>query len=336
MGRRRRRRQGWRPSHLLEGVALGGRWLPEPLVRSAAAPLGAFLARRGPFRRQVRDGLATAFARDLDEARRLRLAAAVYEHFVQLLWEIGQLGRLPTERIAGRVRLAHIERFDAALAEGRGAIMVSGHVGNWLWGLARLAHEGYPLTMVSRQRGASPKERYLEAAARRHGLDVISQRDTRACLRALREGRVLVLVIDRRVRRTTSVCVPFFGQPATSVTGPARLALATGAPVLHYAVHRVADGRFEGCVDPPLPLIHTGDRERDVWVNTAGYHLAIEQAIRRRPEQWIWHRRRWRLRTEPGLDYEALVASLPRYLAGAQAGEPGNAHHPAISRCAGG
>jgi KDO2-lipid IV(A) lauroyltransferase len=112
------------------------------------------------------------------------------------------------------------------------------------------------------------------------------------------------------------VCVPFFDRAATSVTGPYRLARLTGAPVFSFGVRRVAGGRFEGSIEP-LPLIDTGNAERDAWLNTALHQRSIEEAIRRAPAQWVWHRRRWRMREESLMQFLELSEELRRYVAGA-------------------
>ena len=106
-------------------------------------------------------------------------------------------------------------------------------------------------------------------------------------------------MIDQRVRQG-GLLVPFFGHPASSAPGPAAIALKTDAPVVLIAARRITtpQGRVRHRVEiqPPIPLIRSGDRERDLLENTARFQLAGEEAIRRAPAQWLWTHRRWGLK----------------------------------------
>src|SRR5688500_15258128 len=165
-----------------------------------------------------------------------------------------------------------------------------------------------PITVVVRSQGESPIEDHLTRMRSRHRIECVPDTKAADCIRALRRNRVLVLLIDRRHQGPGGICVPFFGQPARSTPGPARLALLTGAPVIACGSWRRPDGSIEGLAEPPLPLIRSGDNERDIWLNTAQHQAAIERLVRHAPEQWIWHRRRWRLRKrEPGPLYAELT-----------------------------
>ncbi len=74
------------------------------------------------------------------------------------------------------------------------------------------------------------------------------------------------------------------------------MALKTGAAVVPVYNVRQPDGRYTVFFEPEIPLIRTGDMERDIEVNTALYNQAIERYVRRHPEQWFWVHRRWKTR----------------------------------------
>jgi KDO2-lipid IV(A) lauroyltransferase len=122
----------------------------------------------------------------------------------------------------------------------------------------------------------------------------------RAALRALRDGKVLGLLFDQNASRREGVFVPFFGRPACTREGPVRLAMRTGAPVIPVFIERVGEsGRHRVRVCAPLDLVPEGwggDAQAAVVENAARMTAAIEAAIRRAPDQWIWTHRRWRTR----------------------------------------
>jgi len=303
-----------RPSaDLLERfVLLIGR-LPEPLLQAQAPWVGSLLARGGRGRR-VRQHLAFAYGEALSPAGRDQLSVAVCRHIARLAAESAGLFRATPEEVERRVLVPRAPALAPALAQGKGLIIVSGHLGNWEWSLAALARLG-PVSVVVNEVGRGPLNRRVQQARQALGVELLPAGDARGCLAALRAGRILVLLADRRVRRGPAVCVPFFGQPASCVPGPARLALASEAPVMIGGARRLPDGRFLLDGETSVELIRTGDRRRDVALNTARQQYTIERAIRAQPDQWLWDRRRWLLRRdEPGEDYQALLELLPEYV----------------------
>jgi Kdo2-lipid IVA lauroyltransferase/acyltransferase len=111
-------------------------------------------------------------------------------------------------------------------------------------------------------------------------------------LRALRRGEALGLLIDQDTR-VQSVCVPFFGTRASTPRAPADLTLRSGAATVAVFLQRGPDGRYHMSgqeVDVPC----SGNSEADVLALTTAYSAAIEAAIRRFPEQWVWMHQRWK------------------------------------------
>jgi KDO2-lipid IV(A) lauroyltransferase len=156
---------------------------------------------------------------------------------------------------------------------------------------AHLSARGYPLRSLARPL----REERLESRLRRHresmGVHTLSARDgTRSAVRHLRRGGLLGVLIDQRVR-SGGVTVPFLGQPTRMVDGPARLALATGAPVVPGGVYRDAGNRHRVVLDPPiLPDPGAADPVTDL---TARLAAALERRIHEHPDQWMWIHPRW-------------------------------------------
>jgi KDO2-lipid IV(A) lauroyltransferase len=116
-------------------------------------------------------------------------------------------------------------------------------------------------------------------------------------LRAMRRGDLLVLPFDQNSTRDLGVFVPFFGLPASTNSGIARIALRSGAPVVPAFI--VRQGRTAQHVVHVLPILYaedTGDFERDVVYNTERFSRVFEDMVRRYPEQWLWVHRRWKTR----------------------------------------
>jgi KDO2-lipid IV(A) lauroyltransferase len=92
------------------------------------------------------------------------------------------------------------------------------------------------------------------------------------------------------------VFVDFFGRPAATAAGAAAFALRTGAAVVPAFCYRRADDTLMVQVFPRVPVENTGDRERDILVNTQRFTAVIEEQVRERPDLWLWIHRRWMAR----------------------------------------
>jgi Kdo2-lipid IVA lauroyltransferase/acyltransferase len=103
--------------------------------------------------------------------------------------------------------------------------------------------------------------------------------------------------MDTNMTPPQGVFVPFFGIPAYTASGLARVALRTGAAVVPgFTVWDEQQRKYKICFDPALALVRSGDDEADVVANTAAFTAVIEKYVRRHPEQWLWVHRRWKTR----------------------------------------
>ena len=192
------------------------------------------------------------------------------------------------------------EHIQAALAKGRGAIVITAHLGNWELGGFGIAHMAGSVLVVARELSNPYVEAYLQRWRKQAGLEVADRRGAlRHVVRRLPEGGCVAMLIDQNQRRG-GVFVPFFGRLASTVPSAASIALKYDVPVLTGYTYRVGTGAFH-CVhmDPPFELIRTGDHEADVVANTAQFTRRLEEVIRRHPDQWLWLHSRWK-RRPPG------------------------------------
>ena len=204
----------------------------------------------------------------------------------------------------GRAELAldGREHLDAALASGRGAILVTCHLGNWEVAACELARAGYPLAVVTGEQLGRLAPAVRRDKARR-GILVLRPADGRRALyRALAANRILVLLIDGDVWRKART-VAFLGRPAAVPCGAHRLARSTGAPLMAAAMRRRGPLAFHATIHAPVAL---GARPEA----TLGELLRpLERAIARDPSQWCLFRPLW---DEPAP--ATPVAAAPRAL----------------------
>jgi Kdo2-lipid IVA lauroyltransferase/acyltransferase len=270
----------------------GGRLLNDAQAASVGAALGRTGYRIGIKKRVVEDNLRTAFP-DADDAWVTSTAEAAYSHLGRETMMTLRLSWMSREEVLERTGVIGEDAVRAYHEAGRGMVLVAGHLGNWEIGAAAMAARGYPITAIAK-RAANPLfySRILAARARL-GVGVIDFQDaTRPTLRALRSGQLVAFAADQHAGRA-GLWVPFFGRLASTYRGPATMALRTGAPIFLCVPLRQPDGRYVVRMEQ-VEAEPTGDMEADVLRVTTEYSRRLEEAVRRNPEQYLWHHRRWR------------------------------------------
>ena len=246
--------------------------------------------RRAVVEKQVAAAFPEASEDEVD-----RIARASYEHLGRATIETALLSTLGREQVLDL--FDGVDGWDAVeggLAQGKGLIFVTGHLGNWELAGAYTAARGIGLDAVARRMANPLFDAYLTRTRERLGMTVVHDADAvRRTPRSLRDGRAVAFVSDQGVLGLASTFVPFFGRPAKTPRGPAVFALRLGVPVVFGCALRQPSGRYRIAFEP-VPVVDTGDRERDVDATVAAYTATLERWVRRAPEQYFWQHRRWR------------------------------------------
>jgi KDO2-lipid IV(A) lauroyltransferase len=246
--------------------------------------------RREVVERQVRAALP-----DLPPAEALRIARASYAHLGRTTTETALLPSYDAGRIISLFE--EVEGWsivEERLAREKGLIIVSGHLGNWELGGAYAAARGLPIQAVSRYMENPLFDRYLTRTRERIGMTIVHDDEAvRRVPRALRSGHAIAFLIDQGAVGLASTWVPFFGRLAKTPRGPAVFALRLGTPMVFGASLRQPSGRYRLTFEP-IDTTPTGDLDADVDRIVTDYTAVLERWIRRAPEQYFWHHRRWK------------------------------------------
>ena len=274
---------GFVPAHLPPAIGLA-------LGRRVGDVLWWMLPRR---RRMALQNIERSLGRELGPAEVRRLARRSFQHLGMNLVEACRYFLRPTHVMLSQVHVEGVEHLRRAAAAGHGILVLTAHYGNWELLAAAHGLTGLPLSFVVRPLDEPILDDLADRFRRRSGAElIVKHRAVREVMQALRRGRMVGILLDQNATRAEGVFVPFFGIPACTSKGLALLALRTGAPVVPVFLRREPDGRHCMDVRPPLPAPAGGD----VLAYTAAFNEAIEAAIRRAPEQWLWMHARWRTR----------------------------------------
>jgi KDO2-lipid IV(A) lauroyltransferase len=287
-------------AHRAEYAALRGAVAAiERLSFSRAGRIGARIGGLGfsplKIRRAVVERQLRAALPDRDEAELEHIARAAYAHLGRTSIETAILPSCNSAEIIGLFESVHgWDLVEQRLALGRGLILVTGHLGNWELGGAYIAARGLPIDAVARHMANPLFDRYLTSTRQRIGMTVIHDEEAvKRVPRALRTGHAVAFLVDQGAVGLASTWVPFFGRFAKTPRGPAVFALRLGAPVVFGVALRQPSGRYQLSFEP-IEIEDTGNREADVDRIVADYTHVLERWIRRAPEQYLWHHRRWK------------------------------------------
>jgi KDO2-lipid IV(A) lauroyltransferase len=253
-----------------------------------------FYSPLGIRRRVAEKQIAAAFP-EFSSREVKRVARESYRHLGRVAAETALLSRLDSkgvlEHFAGTEELELVQN---QVAEGHGAIVLTGHLGNWELAGAMVAVHGMPIDVIVRLMGNPLFDEYLTRTRARLGMTVVRDRDAvRQTARSLRAGRVIAFLADQSGLHIASSFINFFGRPAKTPRGPAVFALRLDAPLFFGACIREPDGRYRIHVRE-IVTERTGDTDSDVDAILNEYSRLLEHYVREAPEQYFWQHRRWK------------------------------------------
>ena len=283
-------------------VAWTGLKLLGLLPRTAARWVGAAFASvayafRTPLRRAAMFNLHLAFP-EWSEAKRESIIRGMIRQIGWMAGEFSQFPRYTPQNIERIVVLDGSENFDAGQRRGKGVLFLTGHMS--AWELSSFAHAlyGHPLHFLVRPISNSRVDSLINRYRCLSGnLPIDKNKSARAILKVLAEGGTVGILSDHNTALEEGVFVNFFGIPASTTSGLARIALRTEAAVVPgFLFWDDSLRKYRLRFEPPVELLRSGDEEVDVRENTQRFTSVIEDYVRAHPDQWLWVHKRWKTR----------------------------------------
>jgi Kdo2-lipid IVA lauroyltransferase/acyltransferase len=280
-------------------LATAGLWLLGTLPPAVASNLGGFLARSiGPLLpvSRVADANLRMAMPELDAAARKRIVRGVWENLGRTVAELPHLSRLRETDSGPGWQVENRDVLQRIVAAGGQAVLVSGHFGNWEMIPPILHAHGIAVASFYRA-AANPLVDEMIARLRRRAVGEARQMfpkgpdGARAAFAHLRGGGALGVLVDQKLNEGLSL--PLFGLPAMTSPAAAAFALRLRCPLFFGHVERLGPARLRLVAGPQIPLPDSGDRNADIAAVTLAINQALEAAIRRRPDGWLWLHRRW-------------------------------------------
>jgi KDO2-lipid IV(A) lauroyltransferase len=274
--------------------------LPRPLSRAFAIALSQLVYLLHFRLRQVgMRNLAMVFP-EKSNAERARILRGEFTSLGRQLAELCQFPRYALENVDQVVVYDGLENYERAYARGKGVLFLTAHFGGWE--LSAFAHSlhGHWLHVVMRPMDNVYLDRMIRRYRTMHGNQTVDKDDfVRGLLAAMKAGEVVGILMDTNMTPPQGIFVNYFGIPACTASGLARIALRTDAAVVPgFTIWDAALGKYRLRFDPALELIRTGELEADIAANTQMFTKVIEDYVRKYPDQWLWVHRRWKTRPE--------------------------------------
>jgi KDO2-lipid IV(A) lauroyltransferase len=283
---------------ILYFLFLLARPLPRGFLLATGRGIGTFVWKVVGYRREVvLDNLRHAFGAEMDEEALRDLAHRFYRNLGMTLMEFLAFPRMKPEDFRELVDIEGREYFLDTVAEGSGALLVSGHFGNWEMMGARMAAEGQKVSFIVKEQTNARVDRIQNDIRHRAGIGTIRSGGAaiKDMVRALRRKELIGLVGDQDAG-PDGYFTEFLGREASVFRGPAYFSWKLKVPIITGFMFRKADGHHVVEMDPPFSADPDWDEETAVARLTEIHTQRLEAAIRKAPEQYFWLHRRWKTR----------------------------------------
>lgn len=282
----------WRLEAMIFDAAVGFlRLFPVDVASDLGAGLLKTLGPISSVQKVVKTNLDLAFP-DKDEAWKTQVSKAQWDNLGRTFAEIAMMDRITIAN--GRIVVDHIERLQEIAASGQPVVFISGHFANWEIMPATIVEAGVICQMTYRAANNPYVDARWRKARARYGTRLFAPKGgdgAKELLIGMARGESAALMNDQKFNR--GVSTPFFGHAVDTAPGPTRLALRFGTVLQPMTVERTQKARFRVLVHDPIEVEKTGHKADDIDATVAKISRFVEDAVRKRPQEWFWVHKRW-------------------------------------------
>ncbi len=283
--------------------------MPRKVVLGFARTLGRTVFYLLPHQRaKAVEHLTLAYAGTKRPEEINAVARGVFENMALTAAEILRFSKLDQKKALECIDAGEAFKvYDSVLAEGKGLISVTAHLGNWELLAGMFGLNGYPGAVLARRIYYEPYNRWIVGL--RAGMKVppiYRDESSKEILKRLGRGEIIGLLPDQDIDSLKGIFVPFFGKPAYTPVAPARLSLASGAPILPNFMVRTAYDRYRIILGELIRPMTDVPRDEALRIMTENWMNQFEKVIRAYPDQWVWIHNRWKTQPDPAKIKESV------------------------------
>jgi len=250
----------------------------------------------------TRENLKAAFEGEKSLSEINRIAIGVFQNLGMNAAEVLSTPKIK-RHLDKKIYAEGFKNLNDALAKGKGAIIISPHLGNWELLPVYFVAKGYPSSIIVRRVYYEKYNEWVTFLRKSSGANIIFRDESpRKVLEALKNNQLLGVMPDQDIDSVGGVFVNFFNRPAYTPVAPVLLAMKMDCPILLCFIIR-ENARHRIVVEAPIKLMVSDNRQEDIVKNTQLWSDIVESYIRKYPEQWVWMHRRWK--TRPSVSHKS-------------------------------
>ncbi|HSS98567.1 MAG TPA: lysophospholipid acyltransferase family protein [Terriglobales bacterium] len=274
--------------------------LPRPLARAVGISFAQLIYLLHFRLRQVGMRNLTLAFPEKTNSERARILRGEFTSLGRQLAEVCKFPKYTLENVNQVVVYDGFENYERAHARGKGVIFLTAHFGGWEISAFMHSMHSHWMHIVMRPMDNVYLDRLIRHYRTMHGNMVFAKDDfVRGLLAAIKKNETVGILMDTNMTPPQGIFVDFFGIPACTASGLARIALRTDAAVVPgFTIWDPLLRKYRLHFDPAVNLIRTNDNEADIVSNTQLFTKIIEDYVRQYPDQWLWVHRRWKTRPE--------------------------------------
>ncbi len=270
--------------------------LPRTFLHKLGALVGDFLCRTSPERLAIAKRNLEAALPELLPAEVEKTARNSFRHHGHFVIETIASISWSAQDLIENVDIRGMEVFDELRRQGKGAVILGSHLGNWEISILSFAARGMPLDIVVKEFPFRPMETFMKWYRGRTGAKVLLESvPPTEFWRSFSRGRFVCFVLDQYMGPPIGIPVKFFGREAGTAAGLALLTERSDVAVVPVRCFRDESGRLGAQFYPPIEFGELpAKRVERLYLRTQTYNDAIERNVRLEPSQWTWIHRRWK------------------------------------------
>jgi len=246
-------------------------------------------------RRIAYDNLKNTMGNTLSDQEIQAVIKRVFQNIGRTLVEFSRFSKTKSEGVTKIIINDGWEHLQKVHDEGKGAVVVTAHFGNWELLGSWVAASGFPVDFLVGTQHNQKVDNLLNKFRRKMGVGIIPLKTSiRGVFKSLKANHFAGLVSDQHAT-SGAVILDFLGRKAATPKGPAAFAVKAGCPLIPFLMRRERYDRHVVMAGAPIYPPHSGDDEKDIETMTMAYTKFFEDGIRRYPDQWMWTHRRWKL-----------------------------------------
>ncbi len=284
--------------HTLKGLSKCVCCLPYQNVVSIGRSLGPVISKI--LKKQRKRGIYHLIrGLKCSEAEANQIMDTLFRNIGQSVMEVLYSPRLTKENIREYVELDHPEYLEQALAENKGVVVLTAHIGNWEWMGASLALYGYPTTTIVKKQPNDQLTKILNEYREMAGIEVFSRggNEMVGAARALKKKKLLGFLADQD-GGFHGVPMEFLGKMSSTPVGPAVFSRRFQSPIVPIFTLHKPDGGHLVVIKEVIHFEDTGNEEEDIARMTRKMAKIIEDFIKEHPTEWLWFQHRWSTKPE--------------------------------------